>query len=292
MPCRFMVKNGVYFKMDDKITENIQRFGSLRKILKNERVAVGFGVNKLRGSAPALLADSIGFDFLFIDMEHSSISLEAASEVSQAALGLGVTPLVRCCKDALHDGVRLLDNGAAGLVVPHINTAEEARNVIQSCRYPPDGIRSLSSLQPQIGYAVPNWKSLGPVLNNKIFIFLMIETLEGFQNLDEILAVDGFDGILIGASDLSASMGYPGQPNHPEVVEICMKTVSACRSAGRILAIAAVSDKLALSRLYAEGVRMFLGGTDLGFARAGAIDALSRVRSAILGPDSIEPHTE
>jgi 2-keto-3-deoxy-L-rhamnonate aldolase RhmA len=274
--------------MSKRLSRSVHRFGSLQYVLGEGKIAIGFGVNKLRGSAPAILADSIGFDFLFIDMEHSSISVESASEVAQAASGLGITPLVRCCKEAVFDGVRLLDNGAAGLVIPHINTAAEARNVVLSCRYPPQGNRSFSSLQPQIGYTVPNWEALGPELNEETLVFLMIETVEACRNLDEILGVENFNGILIGASDLSASMGHPGQPNHPEVVEACIRTAVACRTAGRILAIAGVTDKNALARLYAEGVLMFLGGTDLGFMRAGAADALAKIRASVTSSGSAE----
>lgn len=256
-------------------------FGSLRQILSGDRVAIGFGVNKLRGSAPALLARTLGFDWLFIDMEHSSIDLASASEIAVCAAEVGVTALVRCCKDALHDGVRALDNGASGLVVPHINTVEEARKAIAACRYPPDGQRSLSSLLPQIGYAAPNWSMAAPIINQQSWLFLMIETAEGLVNLPGILELSGFDGIMIGASDLSADLGLLGQTKSPQILAVCCQIADACRASGRAVALGGMRHQEGIAMLRQRGVKLFLGGSDLAFVRSGAAAAIRKIREAL-----------
>ena len=98
-----------------------------RRRLARGELALGFGVHHLRGAAVGMLAAASGYDWLFIDMEHGAMSVQEATQISIAALGQGITPIVRCCKDALFEGTRALDNGAMGVVVPHVDTADEAR---------------------------------------------------------------------------------------------------------------------------------------------------------------------
>ena len=114
---------------------------TLQKI-RNGQLALGLGVHHLRGTAVPLLAKAAGFDFLFIDAEHGAISTPEISQIAVAALGLGVVPIVRICAGALDEGTRALDNGALGLVVPHVDTAEAARRLIDAFRFPPMGHRS------------------------------------------------------------------------------------------------------------------------------------------------------
>jgi 2-keto-3-deoxy-L-rhamnonate aldolase RhmA len=262
----------------DEITP---RFGRLREKIDAEGVAIGFGINQLRGAAPAILAARLGYDWLFIDMEHGIISQEDASQIAVAALSNDVTPLVRCCKTALDEGVRLLDNGAAGLVIPHVNTVEEAREAIAAVRYPPVGHRSLSSLLPQIGYQRGDWRQLAPALNGSFLLFLMIESAEGCRNAAAIAALDGFDGLFLGASDLAADMGFPGEPDHPDVVAACCDVAEVCQRAGRWLVLAGTRTGATVARLHAAGACMFLGGADFAFVEAGARAALGHMHGAL-----------
>ena len=111
--------------------------------LKRGELALGFGVHHLRTAGTAMLAAASGHDWLFIDMEHGAISVHEATQLCIAALPVGVTPIVRICAGSLDEGTRCLDNGALGVIVPHVDTAERARDIAQAFRYPPIGHRSL-----------------------------------------------------------------------------------------------------------------------------------------------------
>ena len=136
-----------------------------------------------------MLGAAAGYDWLFIDMEHGAMSVQEARRSAIAALGQGITPIVRCCKDALFEGTRALDNGAMGVVVPHVDTAEEAREVAAAYRFPPMGHRSWGG--PPFAYAMkpPGTAEAQIELNNEILVARMIETPEAVRNAAEIAAV-------------------------------------------------------------------------------------------------------
>ena len=120
--------------------------------LKNNELALGFGVHHLRTSATAMLAAAADHDWLFIDMEHGAHSVHEAAQLCIAALPTGVTPIVRICAGALDEGTRALDNGALGVIVPHVDTAERAQEIARAFRYPPLGTRSWGG--PPSGHTV------------------------------------------------------------------------------------------------------------------------------------------
>jgi 2-keto-3-deoxy-L-rhamnonate aldolase RhmA len=123
--------------------------------LKNNELALGFGVHHLRTSATAMLAAAADHDWLFIDMEHGAHSVHEASQLCIAALPTGVTPIVRICAGALDEGTRALDNGALGVIVPHVDTAERAKEIARAFRYPPLGTRSWGGPPAPYGFRAP-----------------------------------------------------------------------------------------------------------------------------------------
>jgi 2-keto-3-deoxy-L-rhamnonate aldolase RhmA len=251
----------------------------LKQKMTSNQVALGFGVNQMRSTAVGLIAAAAGYDCLFIDLEHSVLSDDTVSQIAIAALGQGVTPLVRCSKEAVHQGVRLLDNGVMGLVVPHVEDADEARQIVAACRYPPRGHRSLTSSLPHLRYEQGDWKSLAPQLDDAQLVFLMAESRRGVDNIESILAVEGFDGVLLGASDLAADMGFIGSPTHPQVVEACLKVAHACAAAGKLFAVGGVRDDQVVAALIKAGARLVLGGSDVAFMRAGSRAAAEKIRA-------------
>src|SRR3954452_9709054 len=123
--------------------------------LKNNELALGFGVHHLRSSATAMLAAATDHDWLFIDMEHGADSVHEAAQRCIAALPTGVTPIVRICAVAHDEGTRALDNGAAGVIVPHVDTVDQARRIAAAFRYPPLGLRSWGGPSALFGYKPP-----------------------------------------------------------------------------------------------------------------------------------------
>jgi 2-keto-3-deoxy-L-rhamnonate aldolase RhmA len=233
-------------------------------------LALGFGVHHLRGSATGLVAAACGFDWLFIDMEHGAMSVDDASRIAIAALGQGVTPIVRCCKDALHEGARCLDNGAMGVVVPHVDNAEEAEAVARAYRFPPLGERSWGGPPAQYGFLVSNAAEAQAALNQEVLVAVMIETPEAVRNAEAIAAVAGVDVLMFGTSDLTASMGISGQIGHPEVRRAYETVAEACRRHGKVLGMGGVYDEVVAPQYVALGARFILGGSDHAFLMAGA----------------------
>jgi 2-keto-3-deoxy-L-rhamnonate aldolase RhmA len=241
-----------------------------RERLARGELAIGFGVHHLRGAAVGMLAAAAGYDWLFIDMEHGAMSVQEASQISIAALSQGITPIVRCCKDALFEGTRALDNGAMGVVVPHVDTAEEAREVAAAYRFPPVGHRSWGG--PPFAYAMkpPGTAEVQVELNKEILVACMIETPEAVRNAAEIAAVPGIDVLLIGTSDLTASMGIAGQIGHPDVRAAYETVAKACTASGKTLGMGGVYDETHAPAYIRLGARLLLAGSDQTLLMAGA----------------------
>src|ERR1041384_8881070 len=183
--------------------------------LQNNELALGFGVHHLRTSAAGMLAAAAEHDWLFIDMEHGAISPHDATQICIAALPTGITPIVRICAGALDEGTRSLDNGALGVVVPHVDTAERAKEVARAFRYPPLGHRSWGGPPAAFGYRAPGNAEAQAALNKAILVVVMIESPQAVANAKEIAAVEGIDALLIGTSDLPADKGISRPLDHP-----------------------------------------------------------------------------
>lgn len=233
-------------------------------------LSIGFGVHHLRGSAVGMLAAASGYDWLFIDMEHGAMSVHEATQIAIAALGQGITPIVRCCKDALFEGTRALDNGAMGVVVPHVDTADEARAVAAAYRFPPEGTRSWGGPPFAYGFRPPETAAAQAELNRDILVACMIETPEAVANAAAIAAVPGVDVLLIGTSDLTASLGIAGQIGHPKVWAAYEAVGAACAGAGKVLGMGGVYDETHASAYIKLGARFLLGGSDHNLLLAGA----------------------
>ena len=175
-----------------------------------------------------IIADS-GFDWVLIDMEHSSISLESV----QNALQIMGDKILRIVRVPGNDEIwikRVLDTGCDGILVPMVNSAEEALRVIQYSKYPLEGKRSVG-LSRAHSYG-PGFSDYVKNANRELVIMIQIEHKEGVKNIDEILKVKGIDSIFIGPYDLSASMGLTGQLSHPDIKEAIKLIKDKCRMAG------------------------------------------------------------
>ena len=182
-------------------------------------VALGFGVHHLRTAAAPALAAATGHDWLFLDNEHGSFSVSEIAQLCIASLPTGVTPLVRVCANAIDEATRALDNGALGIVMPHVDTAKEARRIAEAFRYPPQGRRSWGGPPAVYGFRPPAMAEAQKAINDEILTVVMIESPEAVKNAGDIAAVDGIDVLLIGTSDLSSELGIAGQMGHPKVVD-------------------------------------------------------------------------
>lgn len=168
--------------------------------------------------SPALveMCGHAGFDFVIIDNEHGPMSLETTEHMIRAARCAGTLPVVRTQEAAI---LRVLDAGASGVQVPMVNTAEQAKRIVEACKFPPLGTRSSAFTARAGGYTFHGGPAAIEQANAGVAIVLMIETVEAVKNLDAILAVPGIDALFVGLSDLALSMGHPGDNTHPRVQE-------------------------------------------------------------------------
>jgi len=249
--------------------------------LKRNELALGFGIHHLRTGASAMLAAASGHDWLFIDMEHGAISVHDAAQLCVAALPTGITPIVRICAGSLDEGTRCLDNGALGVIVPHVDTAERAREIARAFRYPPLGTRSWGGPPAAYGFRAPGNAEAQAALNEAVLLVAMIESPQAVGNAEAIAAVEGIDCLLIGTSDLTAEMGISGQIDHPRVVEAYEKVAAACRASSKALGMGGVYDRENASRYIKMGARMVLSGSDHSYLLAGATARAEVLRGAV-----------
>lgn len=249
-------------------------------LMADGKLALGFQVNHLRTSAVPMLAAATGHDWIFIDMEHGAFSVHEATQLCMAALPTGITPIVRICAGALDEGTRALDNGALGLVVPHVDTLAAAKRVAEAFRYPPAGHRSWGGPPAAFGFRPPALADAQREANAEILIAAMIESPEAVANADAIAAVDGVDVLLIGTSDLTAEMGISGQAGHPKVVDAYARVGAACAKAGKVLGMGGIHDQENASRYLGMGAKFILSGSDHAYMMQGGSARTAFLRQA------------
>jgi 2-keto-3-deoxy-L-rhamnonate aldolase RhmA len=241
-----------------------------KRRIRSGELALGFGVQHLRTAATAMIAAATGHDWLFIDMEHGAFSVQEASQICLAALATSVTPIVRIAADALDEGTRALDNGAFGVIVPHVDSVAQAQHVADAFRYPPLGSRSWGGGTALFGFRPPGSAEAQAAVNQELLVVAMIESEEGVRNAQPIAAVEGIDALLVGTSDLSADMGISGQILHPRIRQAYETVGAACRAHGKALGMGGVYDQEAAALYIKGGARLVLTGSDHRYLMTGA----------------------
>lgn len=189
----------------------------------------------------AEIASKAGFDWCLIDGEHAANDIPMILDQLRAMGGGTTTPVVRL---PIGDPVlvkRALDLGVQSLLIPMINTVEDARAMVSATRYPPEGIRG-------VGAAMARAANFGEITdivttaNAEICLFVQAESREAIANIEEIAAIDGVDGIFVGPADLAADMGFPGKPGAPEVEAVIHEAIGRITAAGKVAGIIAFDD--------------------------------------------------
>jgi 2-keto-3-deoxy-L-rhamnonate aldolase RhmA len=210
--------------------------------------------------------------------------MHEATQICIASLSTAMTPIVRVAADAIDEGARALDNGAMGIVVPHVDTRAQAERIARAYRYPPAGMRSWGGPPAAFRFKPPGHAEAQALLNDEILVIAMIESREAVDNADAIAAVAGIDVLLIGTSDLSADLGIAGQIGHVEVQAAYQTVAAACRTNGKVLGMGGVYDREWASRYIKEsGARLVLSGNDHSYLIAGATQRTELLRSIVPG---------
>ena len=239
------------------------------------------GLRQARTPDIALIAAACDFDAVYVDMEHSPISADTTAMICTAALGAGITPIVRVPGHDVHLATRVLDGGALGVIFPHVDTGEQAAAMASGCRYPPLGHRSVMGSGPALGYRAMPLGEVNECGNAETLLIAMLETPRGIANADAIAATPGIDVLLIGSNDLCTELGIPGQLRHPKLREAFETTAAACKAHNKVLGIGGIRGDLELqSELFRLGGKFIIAGSDVTYLTAAARGDAKRLRDA------------
>ena len=262
-------------------TDGNRLVNPVKEKLRAGEVALGITVRISRTPDIARIAKATGHDFIFIDGQHSIFNLESTIAIAHAALGIGMTCLVRVRNVDDLDASLLLDNGAAGIIYPDISTAAEAQKAVDVCKFPPIGKRSVVGGYPHFDFrSVPLSESV-PQLNEHCLLVCMIETVEGLNNIEKIAAVKGVDVIHLGSNDMLANMGKPGKFDDPDIVAAQERVIKAARDNGIVAGCGGNRDVERQVKAIKRGARFVTTQTDIGFMAASANQWTSGVKTAL-----------
>lgn len=228
---------------------------NLKNRLNGNQLTIGSWITIGDSSVAEIMATK-GFDWLTIDMEHSSLTLHQVKQLVLAVGLHGVIPLVRVGENDPNLIKRVMDSGAGGIIVPMVNSSEDAKRAVASVRYPPSGKRGVGLYRAQeYGFGFDAYKKW---VAEESIVIVQIEHYKAVESLKEILAVDGVDGSIIGPYDLSGSLGYPGEFQRPEVISALRSYEDVCETINKPKGFHVVEPDAAIVRSYMERDYSFL----------------------------------
>jgi 2-keto-3-deoxy-L-rhamnonate aldolase RhmA len=218
------------FKKETDMLDLERRRLALKTKLRRRKPVFAAWTSLYHPSIVEILSRS-GVDFVGIDIEHSTINQEQSQRIIAASQASGSLCLPRVASHNMEMIKRLLDSGADGIIVPMVNTAKEAIQLVAWCKYPPEGKRSFGISRGQ-GYGF-DFDQYTKKWNSVCSLIVQIESITGVENIEKILNVDGIDAAMIGPYDLSGSLNIPGKIDHPKVRESAKRVIRACQRAGK-----------------------------------------------------------
>jgi 2-keto-3-deoxy-L-rhamnonate aldolase RhmA len=254
----------------------------VKKSLREGKPVVGLTIT-VPSVDVAAHAASLGFDFLWIEMEHSPTTLETLRNMVLATRGLKAVPFARVPVNELWTAKRVLDSGVLGVVFPFTSTPELARRAVAACKYPPHGRRGSGA-----GLATFRWpapEGYHDFADRNVMVIVNIEEAEAVENIDAIASTPGLDVLFVGTSDLSFSLGFRGEQDHPQVGEAIAKVVKAAQKHHKIVG-APVGDPDLMRKYLEQGFLFFQASTDLRLMAAGARSFLEPVGKLVSKPES------
>jgi 2-keto-3-deoxy-L-rhamnonate aldolase RhmA len=249
--------------------------------LRSGQLAIGVGLRQARTVDTAKAMLTAGFDWLFIDMEHNSMDIDTAVQISVAAQDAGISPIVRVPGYEHYHATRALDGGAQGVVVPHVDSPATAEQIALNCRYPPIGHRSITGALPQLGFETYPLKDATETINRETLVVVMLESPAAVDNAHQIAAIPGIDALLIGTNDLSLEMGIPGELGHSDIVAAYDSVIAACKTHGKYAGMGGVYKPELMAKYIEMGTQLILAGNDISFLMESARRQASAVRGML-----------
>jgi 2-keto-3-deoxy-L-rhamnonate aldolase RhmA len=238
----------------------------VRKTIREGRPVVGITLT-LASPEIAAQAAQMGFDFLWIEMEHSPITLETLRNMVLATRGLYAVPFGRVPINELWTAKRVLDTGTLGVIFPFTSTRELAHRAVAACKYPPEGQRGSGAGLASVRWPAP--EGYYQFADRNVMVVVVIEEARAVENIESIAATPGIDVLFIGTSDLAFSLGVRGNQNHSLVQEAMARIVAAGKANGKVLG-APVVDTAQIPKLLDRGFLFFQTQTELGLMAQGA----------------------
>jgi 2-keto-3-deoxy-L-rhamnonate aldolase RhmA len=241
----------------------------LQKLAQGEPL-LSLGIRNARTAEIVRMAKTAGFGLVWVDLEHSSISIDCAVQIIASAADLGLEAWVRIPERDYGVIGRLLDGGATGIVAPRVETAEEAQKVVNAARFPPRGQRSQTSLLPQAQYRRMSAAELMRCADLATTVHILIESAAGVRNADAIAAIDGVDVLHVGMNDLSVDLGHVDHQRHAGMLDACKGVIAAAHRRGKLAVVGGSSDPaLFMELLNAGAVPLVFAAIDTDVLAAG-----------------------
>ena len=253
---------------------NIDRFKA--KIARGE-LCVGTSITFTDPAISELVGDA-GYDFTWIDMEHCPIDISTALNHVMAVRGTGAAPFVRVPAGDPIIIKPVLELHPAAIIAPQVQTVADVERVVAACKYPPVGIRGFGPRRGR-GFGGQPYPEYLTDADEQIMVIVQIEHIDAVNALDEILAVEGLDGLCVGFNDLAGSMGLPGKVTDPKVIEVTEEVIRKTRQTDKTIGISMGYDREAVAHWLAQGLQWISLGGDFNLLYAKVKDTLDDVRS-------------
>ncbi len=253
---------------------------NLKRTLNEGGLVIGTMLSEVRNPNVAYMLAQCGYDYFIIDNEHGTYSPETVSNMIAAARGSGLSVIVRIPEIRRETILKPLDSGAAGLLVPQVNTADQAREIIVHAKYPPVGDRGVGLRRAHSRYGRVDAAEYLKQANEETFIAVQAENPTAIENLEEIAAVPGIDCVFVGPFDLSVSLGIPGQVTHPREVEAIDRVIEVCNKHNIITGIL-MFDAAILKPWIEKGMRFVAYSSDISLLADAAAKGVAELRSVV-----------
>lgn len=259
------------------------RINQTKKRLQQGEVVFGCAIQQFGVPEIARLLAAAGFDFVFIDAEHGPFDLETLQALIRACLEREATPIVRVGELHYSLVARALDAGAQGIIFPRVESQTSLAEAIRWTRFPPMGVRGYGLAPPQLDYETRSFAEIIEHVNANTLVVVQFETRAAIERREELLATPGIDVALVGPSDLSISLGVPGEFEHPKLIEAVLALMESCKRHNVAPGIQVRSP--ALAKKWAERGMRFVGcGAEHGLLWERAREVAAELRAVVRVP--------
>ena len=256
------------------------RENSVKRKLQRGESCIGTMVFEFNSTGIGRIAKEAGAEFVIYDMEHTGWHTETVRMLMATSSSCGLVPLVRVPATEYHFLARVLDIGAMGLMIPMVQTEDQAEFIVRSTKYPPTGRRGAAFSISHDDYSGGNIIAKMQSANDELLIITQIETAQGLENVEKIAAVEGVDLLWIGQFDLTNSLGIPGQFDHPLFEDAVKRVAAAAKEHGKTAGIMALNVEEA-RRMHQSGFRCLAYGGDLWIYQQALQQGIAEVRSIV-----------